>query len=88
VTNALCHVSTTIYDAAGRAAAALDPLSFRTTLAYDAANRPVAQTDPLGHRTTSVYDAAGIRASPACAAGKMLGETPAARRIPIGSLIR
>jgi RHS repeat-associated protein len=59
VINALGHVSTTVYDAAGRAAAALDPLGFRTTLAYDAANRPVAQTDPLGHRTTSVYDAAG-----------------------------
>jgi len=47
VSNALGYTSTTVYDAAGRAGAGIDPLGYRTTFSYDTAGRRIAEIGPL-----------------------------------------
>ena len=53
------HTTTTAYDVAGNAVAAVSARGFATTTAYDALDRAVAVTDPLGHTATTAYDADG-----------------------------
>jgi len=52
-------VTTTVFDADGRAKAVINPLGFRYSTVFDAASQPVATIDPLARRNTTVFDAAG-----------------------------
>ncbi|HEV3257252.1 MAG TPA: RHS repeat-associated core domain-containing protein, partial [Gemmataceae bacterium] len=51
--------TTTVYDAAGRTVAAVNPLAQRTTTVYDGAGRARAGIDPLNNRTSTTYDPVG-----------------------------
>ncbi|OWK35320.1 RHS repeat domain-containing protein [Fimbriiglobus ruber] len=55
----LAQTTTTVYDAADRPVASIDPLGNITTTTYDAAGRVLAVTDPLGDVSTTSYDPAG-----------------------------
>ena len=55
--NPLGQVTTAVYDADNRQAAAADALGNRTTTGYDGAGNPVRVVNPLGQATTAVYDA-------------------------------
>ena len=58
MTSALGAVTSTVYDAAGRAIKTVNPLGFVSTITYDKASRPVAAITPLGLVSSTVDDAA------------------------------
>ncbi|MFO0804139.1 MAG: RHS repeat-associated core domain-containing protein [Gemmataceae bacterium] len=63
--------TTTVYDAAGRVLATVDPFGDRTTNTYDGAGRVVAVTDPLGNVSRTRYDVSGNVVESADALGRV-----------------
>src|SRR3984957_3937361 len=57
--NGLSYRTATVYDPAGRAIRAVDPLSEITSTTYYPGGQTKASINPLGFRTTTVYDPAG-----------------------------
>ena len=55
----LGYRTSTVYDAAGRSIARINPLQQRTSTLYDATGRSAASVDALNQRSSTVYDVAG-----------------------------
>ena len=69
--DALGNTNSTVFDAASRPVAYVNPLGFRSSSVYDAANRLIASVNPLGFRTSYGYDAAGGQVSVTDALGNI-----------------